>query len=49
MDNGGKRFLDIDSNLFVQESHKGLPERGWNGEHTLVILSAAKQLAAPIV
>ena len=28
----------INSNLFFQESQKRRPERGWNGEHLLVIL-----------
>ena len=32
----------FDSNLFVQESRKGRPERSWNGEHQLVILSASE-------
>jgi hypothetical protein len=39
--------LDIDSNVFVRESHEGLlagfklgwSECGWNGEHRLVMLS----------
>jgi hypothetical protein len=35
----------FDSNVFIQESRKGWPERGWNGERTLVILSAAKDLS----
>jgi len=42
----------FDSTVFVQESRKGRPERGWNAEHPLVILatpplvilSAAKDL-----
>jgi hypothetical protein len=35
----------IDSNLIVQKSQKRRSERGWNGEHLLVILSEAKDLA----
>jgi hypothetical protein len=35
----------IDSNIIVQESQQRRPERGWNGEHLLVILSEAKDLA----
>ena len=36
----------IDSNLIVQKSQKRRSERGWNGEHLLVILSEAKDLVA---
>jgi hypothetical protein len=35
----------INSTIIVQESQKRRPERGWNGEHLLVILSEAKDLA----
>ena len=42
---GVQRASPIDSNIIVQESQKRRPERGWNGEHLLVILSAAKDLA----
>jgi hypothetical protein len=36
----------IDFNLIVQKSQKRRSERGWNGEHLLVILSEAKDLVA---
>jgi hypothetical protein len=35
----------INSNLFVQESQNRRPAHGWKGEHLLVILSEAKDLA----
>src|SRR6266566_7387295 len=41
----GAHPCGINYNIFVQESHKDWPECCWNGEHRLVILSAAKDLA----
>jgi len=37
--------LPFDSNVFVQESRQGWLERACNGERSLVILSAARDLA----
>src|SRR6266852_4704142 len=41
----GAGVVCIDSTIIVQESQQRRPERGWNGEHLLVILSEAKDLA----
>ncbi len=35
-------MVTIDSNVLDQEFHLDRPERGWNGEHPLVILSVSE-------